>query len=117
MVLNDWLCLTPIISNTLNDNIYLYYSILKISFRYITIIIEIGFRIFHFGYILNQSRDHVLKKQRCPRLWLKIYPKLNIVNYVLIMDVIDLNVNYKIIYYKYILSIKVLDIIGVKHSQ
>ena len=33
------------------------------------------------------------------------------------MNVIDLNEIYKIIYYKYVLSVKVLDIIGVKHSQ
>ena len=33
------------------------------------------------------------------------------------MAVIDLNEFYKIIYYAYILSFKVLDIIGVKHSQ
>ena len=33
------------------------------------------------------------------------------------MTVIDLNEIYKKIYYKYILSIKVLDIIGVKHSK
>ena len=33
------------------------------------------------------------------------------------MAVIDLNEIYKIIYYKYILSFKVFDIIGVKHSQ
>ena len=33
------------------------------------------------------------------------------------MTVIDLNEIYKIIYYKYIVSFKVLDIIGVKHSQ
>ena len=33
------------------------------------------------------------------------------------MIVIDLNEIYKIIYYKYILSFKILDIIGVKQSQ
>ena len=33
------------------------------------------------------------------------------------MNLIDLNEIYKIIYYKYTLSFKVLDIIGVKHSQ
>ena len=33
------------------------------------------------------------------------------------MTVIDLNEIYKIIYYKYILSFKVLDITGVKHNQ
>ena len=33
------------------------------------------------------------------------------------MTLIDLNEIYKIIYYKYILLFKVLDIIGVKHSQ
>ena len=33
------------------------------------------------------------------------------------MIVIDLNEIYKVIYYKYILSFKVLDITGVKHSQ
>ena len=33
------------------------------------------------------------------------------------MTVIDLNEIYKILYYKYILSFKVLYIIGVKHSQ
>ena len=33
------------------------------------------------------------------------------------MIVIDLNETYKIIYYKYVLIFKVLDIIGVKHSQ
>ena len=33
------------------------------------------------------------------------------------MIVINLNEIYKIIYYKYILSFEVLDIIGVKHRQ
>ena len=33
------------------------------------------------------------------------------------MTLIDLNEICKIIYYKYILPFKVLDIIGVKHSQ
>ena len=33
------------------------------------------------------------------------------------MTVIDPNEIYKIIYYKYILSLKLLDIIGIKHSQ
>ena len=33
------------------------------------------------------------------------------------MNEIDLNEIYKILYYKYILSFKVLDIIGVKHIQ
>ena len=33
------------------------------------------------------------------------------------MTVIDLNEIYKIIYYKYILSFKVLDINGVKHRH
>ena len=33
------------------------------------------------------------------------------------MTVIGLNEIFKIIYYKYILSFKILDIIAVKHSQ
>ena len=33
------------------------------------------------------------------------------------MTIIDLNEIYKIIYYKYVLSFKVSDIIGAKHSQ
>ena len=33
------------------------------------------------------------------------------------MTEIDLNEIYKILYYKYLLSFKVLDIIGVKQSQ
>ena len=68
----------------------------------ITIIIEIYFRIVHFGYILSQNRDQVLKKQRCPRLWLKIYPKIIIRKYISIMTVIDLNEIYKMQFYKYI---------------
>ena len=46
-----------------------------------------------------------------------MYPKIIIRKYISIMTVKDLNEIYKIIYQKYILSFKVLDIIGVKYSQ
>ena len=42
---------------------------------------------------------------------------MNYSKYIYIITVIDLNEIYKIIYYEYILSFKVLDIIGVKRSQ
>ena len=101
-------------SNTLNDNIYQYYIILSISFRSITVIIVIYFRIIIFGSIFSQSSgqryflalDHDFGLKYIRKKLFEIY-----------YNCIDLNVIYKIIYYKYILFIKVLDIIGVKHNR
>ena len=66
--------------------------------------------------MFSQSHGTTLFFSTWSRLWLMLYPKIIIRNYIYIITVKYLNEIYKIIY-KYILSFKILDIIGGKPSQ